>query len=95
MNREQRINDLAARLDQLRADHSATNQALMAILQTMAPQQQDAVLARFAALSAEKQQTYEQIPLQKVQTQAAQMQAAESRLYQGLQGAVRLSRPAG
>jgi hypothetical protein len=80
------------KIDRLRLDLMATNQALMAIAAAMPPKQLQSVLTMLAKASARKQETFERIPLPALQAALLQQREAEDRLYQGLQGAPKLFR---
>ena len=83
------ISELAQKVDKLRADLSATNQALAATMTVLTSEQLAGVLTALANASAQKQAFYERLPISQEGIQAATqlMQAAEDRMYQLLQGA--------
>ena len=81
------IQRLTEKLDRLRCDLSATNQALGAMAAAMPPEQLQDVLTKMAKASAAKQATFEQIPMPAMRAALQQMLEAEERLYQMLQGA--------
>lgn len=86
------IQELREITDRLRADLSATWLALAAMQSVLTPEQQQTVKAAMATGSAKKQALYD-APRSTPQAQAIvehyrqQMQAAEERLYEVLQGA--------
>lgn len=86
------IKKLAEKLDRLRADLSATNQALAATMTVPTPEQRQDVLTALANASAQKQAFYEKLPISEEGMRVATrlMQAAEERVYQMLQSALGL-----
>ena len=83
------IKELAEKLDRLRADLAATNQALAATMTVLTPEQRQGMLTALAHASAQKQSFYEKLPISEEGMRAATrlMQAAEERLYKMLQAA--------
>lgn len=81
------MKDLAEKQGQLRADLAATNVALIAIATALTPEQRQHVLSTIARASAEKQQLCDRIPIAAMREATQQLQAAEERLYQAIQGA--------
>ena len=86
------ITKIYEKLDRLRSDLSATWLALMATHSVLTPQQQQQVLAEFAALSAQKQQMLEGSAKDPGQAKSfeqvqAKFQASEQHVYALLQGA--------
>lgn len=85
--------DTDARLARLRADLMATNTALLALMQTLPAPQRQAWLDQMAALSAQKADGVGSAPIPAMQAAMQQVQAAEQRLWQALQGAHRMAQP--
>jgi len=83
------INELAEKLDRLRADLAATNQALAATMTMLTPEQRQGLLTALANASAQKQAFYEKLPISEEGMRVATrlMQEAEERLYRFLQSA--------
>ena len=83
------IKELAEKLDRLRADLAATNQALAATMTVLAPKQQQDVLTALANASAQKQAFYEKLPISEegIRVATQLMQEAEERVYRLLQSA--------
>lgn len=94
MNESISIKDLAEKLDRLRADLAATNQALAAATTVLTPAQHRAMLEAMAAASAQKQQLYERAPTPAAKAAIRLFQEAEARLYQHLQAAPQAFGPA-
>lgn len=90
MNEE--IKTLSEKIDRLRLDVMATNQALCAMAAAMPPEQLQDVLTKMAKASAQKQATFEQIPVPAMRAVLKQQLEAEERVYQALQGASKLFR---
>lgn len=86
------IKTLSEKLDRLRCDLSASNQALCAMAAAMPPEQLQDVLTKMAMASARKQATFEQIPVPAMKAALQQLLEAEDRVYQALQGASKLFR---
>jgi hypothetical protein len=83
-------NDIAAltiKLDRQRADLAATNLALASIASALSPEQLQHVLTTMARASAEKQQTFEQLPNPAAREATALFQEAEQRVFHLMQGA--------
>lgn len=83
------IKQLTERVDRLRADLAATNLALAATATVLTPEQRQQVLQAIAKASAQRQATYEQIPIaeEKLRSAVQLFQEAEGRIYGYLQGA--------
>ena len=81
------IQRLTEKLDRQRADLAATNLALTAIAAALTPEQLQHVLATMAKASAEKQATFEQIPIPAMQAATKLFQESEQRMFLMLQGA--------
>lgn len=83
------IQELAEKLDRLRADLSATNLALAATTTVLTKEQRQDLLRSFAQASAQKQSFFDQLPMQEAEARAAGrlFQQAEDRVYQLLQAA--------
>ena len=83
------INEIAEKLDRLRADLSATNTALAAISTVLTLPQRQQVLQALATASAKRQDLYEQLPIaaEKQQRSVRLFQEAEARVHQMLQNA--------
>lgn len=84
------MKEVEASIERLRADLMATNAALTAVLTSMPAESQQQALTALAQLSVMQEQFAEQ---QQDPAQAAAMRQvlkATERLYQGLQGAVKM-----
>ena len=88
MNEE--LQRIADKLDRLRADLSATNSALAAVMTVLPADLREAALTHLASLSALKSSTFEQIPTPEARAGARLFLEAEDRVYQLLQGAHRM-----
>lgn len=83
------IKELAEKLDRLRADLAATNQALAATMTVLTLEQRQSLLTALANASAQKQAFYEKLPISEegIRVATQLMQEAEERVYRLLQSA--------
>lgn len=82
---------LSAGYRRLRADLSATNTAVLAVMTSLPPEQQQQLLKAFAEMSALKQQIAEQQSDPAVPEALQQIQEAEARVFQAMQGAQKMA----
>jgi hypothetical protein len=84
---KQDFDSIKESFEKLRLDLLATNLALQAISATLPAEQQRQMLAAFAALAVQQEQTAERMQLPDLVTR---MQAAHQRQYSALEGAQKM-----
>lgn len=83
-------NAINEKIDRLRADLAATNQALVAMASVLTEEQHARVLQLLAKLSGAKQRSFEKISIPAVQASIPLHQEAESQIYSAIQATRKL-----
>lgn len=90
------IEELRELIDRLRADHSATNAALLAIFSAIPDVYREKVLQEMAHLHVQRERFVEQLTNARQQVAAERITAAQERMWKVLQEAhMRAQKPKG